>query len=169
MGLTNRAALGWLGAILLVVVGTGAVVAVFNWDAVSRNLDAQSEKTQATLFRWGEVMSIGAELKARYGANPDVTYDTASGDRVLGITFSSYPLPAEATPEDHAREIAVFAVTKTRKFNEIDEVRVLFEGTSETGAVESTGGLGLYRFALEQLMPGQPERESAKLKAAPTQ
>jgi hypothetical protein len=168
MGLTNRAALGWLGAILLVVVGTGALVAVFNWDDVSTKFDAQSVKTQATLFRWGEVMSIGAELRARYGANPEVTYDTASGNRVLGITFSSYALPAEATPEGHAREIAVFAVSKTRKSSEIDEVRVSFDGTSATGAVESIGGSGPHRFALDQLMPGRPDRESAKLNTAPT-
>ena len=63
MGLTNRAALGWLGAILVVVVGTGAVVAVINWDDVSRKLDVQSVKTQATLFRWGEAMSIGRTIR----------------------------------------------------------------------------------------------------------
>ena len=51
----NRRILGCLGAIGLALAGLGIAVAL-NWDAVSKNLDealtAQTEKTEATLFKW---------------------------------------------------------------------------------------------------------------------
>ncbi len=133
-----------LGMIGLALVGVGSLVAV-NWDAVSNDL-------QATLFRLGELMSISAELKAEYGAEPDMAYDTGSGGRILSITFSDYQLPQEVTAKDHAREIAAFAIGKTTKFEQIDTVKVLFASSS-----------GSFSFALDELMPA-PEprvRESA--------
>ena len=96
MSMPTRAILGCLGVIGLVLAGIGTLV-VLNWDVVSKTLAeasaTQAQRTEATLFRLGEVMSISAELKAQYGAEPDVTYDTATGDRVLSISFSNYQLP----------------------------------------------------------------------------
>ena len=129
-----------LGMIGLALVGVGSLVAV-NWDAVSNDL-------QATLFRLGELMSISAELKTEYGAEPDMAYDTGSGGRVLSITFSDYQLPQEVTAKDHAREIAAFAIGKTTKFEQIDTVNVLFTGSPES-----------FSFALDELMPARsPEK-----------
>ena len=152
MSMTNRAVLGCLGVIALVLVGIGTLV-VLNWDAVSENLDetlnTQAARTQATLFRLGELMSISAELKAQYGSEPDVTYDTGTGDRILGISFSNYQLPEKVTSKGHAREIAAFAIGKTTKFEQIDAVKVLFR--------ETTNGSESYSFALDDLMSNQPQ------------
>ena len=138
--------LGCLGMIGLTLVGVGTLLAL-NWDAVSRNfveaLDAQSKKTKATLFRLGELMSMSAAMNAEYGSEPDMTYSTSAGVRILSITFSDYQVPKEVTAQEHAREMAAFAVGETKKFEEIDEVRVLFQ--TSTGHVES------YSYALDEL------------------
>ena len=133
----NRAI--WLGVIGLALVVTGRFV-FLNWGAVS-------QKTEATLFRWGELMSIGAELKARYGVEPDMTYDTSTSDRALNIRFRDYRLPEQITAEGHAREIAVFAVGTTTKFKQIDVVTVLFEND----------GSGSYTFALDDLITNRTQ------------
>ena len=134
--------------ISLALVGAGAL-ALLNFDTVSKNLTEalgiSAERTQAALFRWGELMSIGAELKRRYGTEPDVTYDTSTRDRTVTISFGKYRLPEQVTTEGHAREIAAFAVGTTTKFEQIDAVRVLFDGS------------GPYTFALNDLMPSQPQ------------
>ena len=149
MSTTRKLALGCLGVIGLVLVGMGALVA-WNWDAVSRNFSetvaTQSERTQTTLFRLGELMSMGVELKAQYGVEPEMAYDTVDGERILSIAFSDYSLPGMVTAEDHAREIAVFAVGKTKKFEQIDVVEVLFQKPPES-----------YSFALDELMQSQPD------------
>ena len=148
MSMSSRTTLGCLALISLALVGTGTLV-FWNWDTVSKNLteawDTQAESTQATLFRWGELMSIGAELKRQYGSEPDVTYDTSTSARTLTISFSNYPLREQVTTEGHAREIAAFAIGKTTKFEQIDAVRVLFQNPS-----------GAYAFALDDLVPSQP-------------
>ena len=149
MSMPNRTIFGWLGVIGLALVGTGALV-LLNFDTVSKNLTEASEKTQSALFRWGELMSIGAELKRQYGAEPDVTYDTSTSVRTLNNSFSNYQLPEQVTTEGHAREKAAFAIGKTTKFKQIDEVRVLFR-------VEGTDGSGPYTFAVDDLMPSQPQ------------
>jgi hypothetical protein len=109
---------GGLSIIGLVLAAAAAVVAV-NWDAVFRHfgdaLTAQTERTNATLFRLGEVMSISAELKSEYGTEPDVIYSTSSDGRILSISLSDYQLPEQVTAKDHAREIAAFAVGKSKK------------------------------------------------------
>jgi hypothetical protein len=155
MSLSNRTIFACLGGIGLALVATSALV-FSNWDTISKNLtealDNSSEKTQATLFRWGELMSIGAELKRQYGAEPDVTYDTSTSDRTLSICFSNYHLPEQVTAEGHAREIAAFAIGKTTKFGQIDVVRVLFQNPSRQGGVEATAGSGSFTFALHDLM-----------------
>jgi hypothetical protein len=115
--------------------------------------DTQAEKTQATLFRWGEVLSIRAELKDRYGAEPDVTYETSTSDRTLAIRFTNYQVPDQVTTEAHAREVAAFAIGKTKKVKEIDAVKVLFQTPSMKKGVEGTDGSGPYTFALDDLMP----------------
>ena len=143
MRMTRRGVAGWLGAIGLVLVGIGTLVAL-NWDAVSRSvgegLDAQAERTKATLFRLGELMSISAELKREYGVEPDVTYGTETAARVLYIDFGSYQLPAGVIAEGHAGEIAAFAIGKTTKLEEIEAVEVQFESES-------------FSFALDELKP----------------
>jgi len=160
MNMLNRTILGCLGVISLALVGTGTLV-FLNRDTVSKNLieawDTQAGRTQATLFRWGELMSISAELKVQYGAEPDVTYDTSTSDRTLNICFSNYELPEQVTTEGHAREIAAFAIGKTTKFEQIDAVRVLFQNLSGKDRVEATDGSGSYTFALHDLMPSQPQ------------
>jgi hypothetical protein len=160
MSMPNRAIWGWLGAFSLALVGTGTLV-VLKWDTVSKNVieayDSRAKKTEATLFRWGELMSISAELKARYGVEPDVTYDTSTSDRTLAICFTNYRLPDQVTTESHAREVASFAIGQTTKFKHIDAVRVLFQNPSRKGGVEVTDGSGPYTFALDDLMPTQPQ------------
>jgi hypothetical protein len=149
MSMPNRAIV-----IGLALVGAGAL-ALLNFDTVSKNLtgalDTSAEKTQATLFRWGELMSIGAEVKRQYGTEPDVTYDTSTSDRTLTISFSNYRLPEQVTTGGHAREIAAFAIAKTTKFEQIDAVTVVFRNPS------ATDGSGPYTFALGDLMPSQPQ------------
>jgi hypothetical protein len=144
---------------LVLVVGT---LVALNWDTVSKALDAQTERTEATLFRLGELMSIKAELKTEYGTEPNVTYNTGDGDRILRITFSDYHLPEEPTAADHAREIAAFATAKTKKFEQIDTVEVLFQISVKKGGIETTSNSGSYRFALDELMPAQPQAEPSK-------
>ena len=151
MSRPHRTLWAWLGVISLALVGTGTL-AFLNWDTVSKNLiatlDTQAERTQATLFRWGELMSISAELKTQYGAEPDVTYDTSTSTRTLNICFRNYQLPEQVTTEGHAREIAAFAVGKTTKFEEIDAVTVLFQNPPRNSS---------YPFALNDLMRSQPQ------------
>jgi hypothetical protein len=160
MSMQNRTILGCLGVISLALVGTGTLV-FLKRDTVVKNLieawDTQAERTQATLFRWGELMSISAELKVQYGAEPDVTYETSTSDRTLNICFTNYQLPEQVTTEGHAREIAAFAIGKTTKFEQIDAVKVVFQHPSRKGGVEGTDGTGSYTFALDDLMPSQPQ------------
>ncbi len=164
MSMPNRTILGCLGVISLALVGTGTLV-FLKRDTVSKSLteawDTQAERTQETLFRWGELMSIGAELEDQYGAKPDVTYDTSTSDRTLNICFTNYQLPEQVTIEDHAREVAVFAIGKTTKFQQIDAVRVLFQNPPRQGGVGGTDGSGAYTFALDDLMPSQPQARPA--------
>ena len=151
----KRVVVGCLSIVGLVLAGVGTLVAL-NWDAVSRHLgetlDVQTERTKATLFRLGELMSISADLKSEYGTEPDVTYSTGTDGRILRITFSDYQLSDEVTTKDHAREIAAFAIGKTKKFEEIDTVEVLFQ--------TSAGGLESFSFALDELISA-PEVNSA--------
>ena len=138
-----------LGLVGLVVVGLGTLV-VLNWDAVSTDLvetlDAQTEKTQATLFRLGELMSMGAALRNKYGTEPDMTYTMDNGSRVLSITFRDYSLPDDVTAAGHALEIARFAAQSTTKSEQIDTVTVVFQATTEQGVVETTSGPHDYRL-----------------------
>jgi hypothetical protein len=152
--------LGCLAVIGLALVGAGTLV-FLKWDTVSKNVieayDTQAKKTETALFRWGELMSISAELKARYGAEPDVTYDTSTSDRTLAICFTNYKLPEQVAAESHAREVASFAIGKTKKVGQIDAVRVLFQNPSRKGNVEEADGTGPFSFALRDLMPTQPQ------------
>ena len=67
----------------------------------------------------------------------------------MSIAFSNYRLPEEVTVQDHAREIAAFAIGTTTKFEEIDVVEVLFQNS------------GPYSFVLDELMPARPQAEPA--------
>jgi len=160
MSMRKRTILGSLGVISLALGATGAL-AFLNWDTISKTLieawDTQAERTQVTLFRWGELMSIGAELKDHFGAAPDVTYDTSTSDRTLDIRFSNLQLPEQVTAESHAREIAAFAIGKTTKFKQIDAVRVCFQDTSGKEGIEATVRSESYTFALDDVMPRQPQ------------
>ncbi len=142
----KRVVAGFLGIITLVLAAVGTLVAL-DWDAVSSHLgeilELQTERTQTTLFRLGEVMSISAELKSEYGADPDVTYSKGTDGRILSVTLSDYELPEGVTAKDHAREIAAFAIGKTKKSEEIDVVEVLFQ---------TSAGLESFSFALEELI-----------------
>jgi len=160
MSMSIRRLLGCIGVISLAIVGIGTLV-ILNWDSLSQNLsdawDKQAKSTQATLFRWGELMSIGAQLKARYGAEPDVTYDTSTRDRTLSIDFSKHPLTEQVATETHAREIAAFAIGSTTKLEQIDAVRVLFQHQGGPGASD---GSGSYIFSLADLLPSHSQATS---------
>ena len=147
----KRVVVGCLSIVGLVLAGVGTLVAL-NWDAVSRHLgetlDVQTERTKATLFRLGELMSISAELKSEYGTEPAVSYSTGTDSRILSINLSDYQLPEEVSAKDHAREIAAFAIGRTQKFEEIDKVEVLFQ--------TSAGRLESFSFALDELMSAPP-------------
>jgi hypothetical protein len=160
MSMPNRTIVNSLVVVSLALVGTGGLV-FLNWDTVSKNLSeavkTSAQRTQVKLFRWGELMSISAALKRRYGTEPDVTYETSTGNRTLGICFSSYQLPEHVTTEGHAREIAAFAIGTTTKFEQVDAVSVVFQNPSRTGRVEATDGTGPYTFALNDLIPTQPQ------------
>ena len=147
----KRAIVGCLGVFTLAVAGLGTMVTL-NWEAVSKDfvdsLDARSEKTRVTLFRWGELMSIGAELRSQYGTEPEMAYDTGPGGRVLSITFNGYEPPEGVPFEDHARGIAAFAVGRTKKHDEIDAVEVAFR--------IATGGPVSYSFTLAELTTASP-------------
>jgi hypothetical protein len=144
----KRVVVGCLSIVGLVLAGAGALVAL-NWDAVSvhlgETLDVQTERTKATLFRLGELMSISAELKSEYGTEPDVRYSTGADGRILSITLSDYQLPEEVTAKDHAHEIAGFAIGRTQKSEEIDRVEVIFQTPA--------GDLGTFSFELDELLP----------------
>ena len=103
------------------------------------------------------MVSIGAELKSRYGAEPEMTYETGTGDHILGISFGDYRLPGGVTAEGHAREIAAFAVGKTAKREQIDAVEVRFLTPSRQGILEAAGSPEPYRFALDDLMPARSD------------
>ena len=131
MSTTQRVILACLGVVALVAAVLGALAA-YHWDDVSDALEEQSERTRVSLFRLGELMSIGAELERRYGAEPDMTYQVIEGSRILRIKFNSYRLPEETTAQDHAHEIAAFAVGSTTKRDEIDVVEVLFDAAGDS-------------------------------------
>lgn len=82
-----------LGLVGVALVGLTA--AAVNWRSLTRNAteawEAQSEKTAISLFRMGEVMSIQARLRERFGSKPDVQYDDVGGIRVLSISFDRAP------------------------------------------------------------------------------
>ena len=141
MSKIKRVFLVGLGVMALAGVGLGTL-ATLNWDTVSgdvsRVLEEQTEKAQITLFRLGELMSIGARLNEEFGSKPEMDYQTGSGRRLLRIAFTDYELPEQTIAEDHAREIAVFAVAATTKSDEIDAVSVSFP-------------TGPYIFALDEL------------------
>jgi hypothetical protein len=59
-------------------------------------------------------------------------------------------LPDATTTEDHARELAAFAIGKTKKSEEVDRLEVLFR--------TSAGGLKAFHFVLDELRPApQPD------------
>ena len=142
MRITKRAVVGCLGVIGLALASTGTLVVV-QWDAVSTALATQSERSQTTLFRWGELVSISDELKDQYGSEPEMAYDTATGERILTISFSVCSVPTGVMVADFAREIAAVAVGETTKAAQIDTIRVRLQ----TGAE-------FHSFALADLRPG---------------
>ena len=144
MNNSKRAVVGCLGMLGLILVG-GALV-VLNRDRIAAALDAQAEGAQATLFRLGEVMSISTALKAEYGLTLDAGYVTSTGSRILRITCTDCGLPQETTAEAHARGIAVAAIGKTTKLDQIDTVEIVFRLSAEESGTETPGP---YSFTLE--------------------
>ena len=147
---SKRAAVGCLGMLGLTLVG-GALV-VLNRDRIAAALDDQAEGARATLFRLGEVMSISTALKAEYGLKLDAGYVTSTGSRILRITCTDCDLPPETTAEAHARGIAVAAIGKTTKLDQIDTVEIVFRLSAEEGDAETPEP---YSFTLEELTRGR--------------
>ncbi len=163
---SNRALWYCIVATGIVLLGLSALAAL-NWDVVSGNLaeafGTRAAKTRAALFRLGEVASLGAELRERYGTESDVSYDTATGDRVLRISFGDGPVPVPRADRQHAREVAAFAVSKTKKFEQIDIVEVRFvDSQDERGRVpvDASAPPETFRFTLPELRPLEPRPES---------
>jgi hypothetical protein len=129
LGATYKKVLGCLVLTMVALLAAG-LLAVLNWETVSERFSgfvgAQAERTRATLFRLGELASIGLELKREYGVEPDMAYETGTGVRVLSIVFGDYALPAGAPAEEHARAVAAFALEQTKLHERIDTVRVVF-------------------------------------------
>jgi hypothetical protein len=147
---SKRAAVGCLGLLGLTLVG-GALV-VLNRDRVATSLDAQAERARATLFRLGEVMSISTALKAEYGLTLDAGYVTSTGSRILRITCTDCGLPRDTSAEALARGIAVAAIGKTTKLDQIDTVEIVFRLSAEESATEPPGP---FSFTLEELTRGR--------------
>ena len=145
---SKRVAVGCLGMLGLTLVG-GALV-VLNRDRVAAALGAQAEGARATLFRLGEVMSISTALKAEYGLKLDAGYITSTGSRNLRITCTDCDLPQETTAEAYARGIAVAAIGKTTRLEQIDTVEIVFRLSAEEGEAETAGP---YSFTIEELIP----------------
>ena len=150
MNTSKLAAVGCLGMLGLTLVG-GALV-FLNRDRVAAALDAQAERARATLFRLGEVMSISSALKAEYGLKLDAGYVTSTGSRILRITCTDCDLPQETTAEAHARGIAVAAIGKTTKLDQIDTVEIVFRLSTEERGAETPEP---YSFTLEELTRGR--------------
>ena len=147
---SKRAALGCAAILGLILVG--GVLLVLNRDRVVAAWHAQAEGTRATLFRLGEVMSISAALKAEYGLKLDAGYVTSTGSRILRITCTDCELPPETTAEAHARGIAVAAVGKTTKLDQIDTVEIIYRRSAVEGAAETPEP---YSYTLEELIRGR--------------
>ena len=150
LNISKRAAVGCLGMLgLILVVG---VLVVLNRDRVAAALDAQTERAQATLFRVGEVLSISAALKEKYGLKLDAGYVTSTGSRILRITCTDCVLPPRTTAEAHARGIAVAAVGETTKLDQIDTVEITYRRSAVDGAAETPEP---YSYTLEELIRGR--------------
>lgn len=134
MNNSKRAAVGCLGMLGLTLVA-GALL-VLNRDRIAAALDAQAPRARATLFRLGEVMSISAALKEEYGLDLDAGYVTSTGSRILRITCTDCDLPEETTVEARARGIAVAAIGKTTKLDQIDSVEIVFRTSDAEGDAE---------------------------------
>jgi len=147
---SKRAALGCAAILGLILVG--GVLLVLNRDRVVAAWHAQAEGTRATLFRLGEVMSISAALKAEYGLKLDAGYVTSTGSRILTITCTDCDLPVETTAEAYAHGIAVAAIGKTKKVDQIDTVEIVFRLSDEGDGAEPPGP---YSFTLEELKRGR--------------
>jgi len=133
---------------MLGVTLVGGALVVLNRDRVAAALDARAEGARATLFRLGEVMSISAALKAEYDLELDAGYVTSTGSRILRITCTGCDLPEETTLQAHARGIAVAAIGKTTKLDQIDAVEIVFRLSAEGGGAETAEP---YSFTVEEL------------------
>ena len=151
---SKRAVVAGLGMLGLILVG-GTLV-VLNRHRVAAALNTQIERTQATLFRLGEVMSVSSALKAEYGLKFDAGYITSTGVRILRITCTDCDLPRETTAEAHARGIAVAAIGKTTKLDQIDTVEIVFRLSADEGGAGTSGDREPYSFTLEELTLAQP-------------
>ncbi len=157
MNNSKRAAIGCLGILGLTLVG--AALVVHNRDRVAASLDVQADRARATLFRLGEVMSISAALKEEFGQRLDAGYVTSTGSRILRITCTDCDLPQETTAEAHARGIAVAAIGKTTKLDQIDTVEIVFRFAAEQSDTETPGP---HSFTLEELAPGAGAIQSVR-------
>ncbi len=133
---SKRAAVGCLGILGLTLIG-GALL-VLNRDRVAAALDAQAERARATLFRYSLTLDAG--------------YVTSTGSRILRITCTDCGLPQETTAEAHTRGIAVAAIGKTTKLDQIDTVEIVFRLSAEESGTETPGP---YSFTLEELTRGR--------------
>jgi hypothetical protein len=134
------------------LVLVGGTLLVLNRDRVAAGLDARAEGTRATMFRMGEVMSIGAALKEEYGLKLDAGYITSTGSRILRITCTDCDLPPETAAAAYARGIAVAAIGKTTELDQIDTVEIVFRRSAEEGDAETAGS---FSYTLEELSPGR--------------
>lgn len=119
----KRAVLGCLGVFLGTLTLAGILVA-WQWEAVSVGLAEQRTKGQAFLFRLGEVLSMQSEVKDQFGFEPQASYDTSTGQRIVILAFSDLPLPSDVAPREYARDIAAFVLQGGRRAEHIDAIEV---------------------------------------------
>lgn len=129
----------------IAILALGALV-VLNWSSVSTAIGESSTATSVALFRAGELHSIGARLEEKYGDHPEMNYDIVSGVRRLSIRFETDPLSAsENDIESHAREIATFALSATKKAKDVELVDLDFLDLGAKGSFHlSTTAQGVW-------------------------
>ncbi|MEM7245593.1 MAG: hypothetical protein AAF533_09630 [Acidobacteriota bacterium] len=145
----GRAVIGGVGIGVLLACAAAVVV---NWDSAEAAWDRQVKSASATLFRVGELGSIAHQFEKTHGFRPETSYVSDGERRVLGVALPGPP-PAETGVEEHAREMALFALSQTTWHDRIDDVSV-------SVPVAAGDEVVTHAWPLRELLPGEPSDES---------
>ena len=97
----------------------------------------------------------GAGIRRKAKAYFKIEVDDIRVIRVLTIDLGRCVLPENIAASNHALEVAVFAIGKTTKVEQIDEVEVVIQASDTNKAIGTTTNTETYRFALGELMQAQ--------------